>query len=145
MRTPVTSESALHEVSKPIPWNTRLRWHQIASISGAGGRHPVPEANLADAMLDCRSDSAPDDPGLAAPCEREELPDLLDFSIDIEQLLAGSGSLQQARLDGKVLKFEVPLHMKGVRSANLVDSSSSAGAAAKVIEFRRPEREGDRQ
>jgi hypothetical protein len=62
MRTPVTSESALHERSKPTPLNTRLRWHQIASISGAGGRRFVPEANLAD--------STPDEPGLAAPCEK---------------------------------------------------------------------------
>lgn len=145
MRTPVPSESALHERSKPTPLNTRLRWHQIASISGAGGRHFVPEANLADAMLDCRSDSTPDEPGLAAPCEKDELPDLLDFSIDIEQLLASSDSLQQARLKGNVLKFEVPLHMKGMRCAKLVDSSNSAGAAAKLIEFRRPERKLDRQ
>jgi hypothetical protein len=137
MRTPVTSESALHERSKPTPLNTRLRWHQIASISGAGGRRFVPEANLAD--------STPDEPGLAAPCEKDELPDLLDFSIDIEQLLASGDSLQQAQLKGNVLKFEVPLHMKGMRCAKLVDSSNLAGAAAKPIEFRRLERKVDRQ
>jgi hypothetical protein len=141
MRTFVTSESALHERSKPIPLNTRLRWHQIAAISGAGARHLVSEANIKDAMLGCRSDSSTQEqPGFAAaPCETEEIPDLLDFSIDIEQLLAGSDSLQEARPKGKVLKFEVPSHMKGMRSANLVDSSNSAGTAAKVIEFRRPE------
>jgi hypothetical protein len=140
MRTFVTSESALHERSKPIPLNTRLRWRQIAAISCAGARHLVSEASLKDAMLDCRSDSTQEQPGFAAaPCETEEKPDLLDFSIDIEQLLAGSDSLQEARPKGKVLKFEVPSHMKGMRSPNLVDSSNSAGTAAKVIEFRRPE------
>jgi hypothetical protein len=124
MRTPVTLDSAPHQRSKPIPLNTRLPWHQIASITGAGRRRFVPEANLA---------------------EQDEVPDLLDFSIDIEQLLAGSDSLQPARLTDNVLKFEVPLHRKESVCARLVNSSNSTGAAAKLIEFRRPERKVDRR
>jgi hypothetical protein len=67
--------------------------------------------------------------------------ELLDFSVDIEQMLASGDSLQQDRPKCKVLQFELPAHMKAVPPANLVNSSNSTGKAAQVIEFRRPDEE----
>jgi hypothetical protein len=121
------------------PLNPPTRRHEIVSTCSACGRQLVQEVSLADANLGCRFDSSRDEPGVLSFRQREELPALLDFSIDIEQILASGDSPQQDRPKGKVLKFEVPVNMKAMPPANLVNSSNSTGTAAEVIEFRRPE------
>jgi hypothetical protein len=59
-------------------------------------------------------------------------------------MLVSGDSLQQDRPKCKVLQFELPAHMKAVPPANLVNSSTSTGKAAQVIEFRRPDEESRR-
>jgi hypothetical protein len=131
-----TSDHVLHEGSKPIPFKAPRRPHEMVDDYGAYGRHLVEEANQADAVLLFRLNRR-------APLEfsdlheEEELPELLDFSIDIENLLGSCDSLQQERPKGRVLKWEVPAHRKAMPPGNLVTSSNSTGPA-KVIEFRRP-------
>jgi hypothetical protein len=120
-QTDFISNGALHEQSKLIPLSTPRRCPEIAGSCGAGERHVVQVFDLADI------DST----------------ELLDFSIDIEQMLASGESLQQDRPKCKVLKFELPAHMKAVHPANLVNSSSSTGKAALVIELRRPDKNAD--
>ena len=125
-------DHAPHESSNPIPLNTSIRRHKTVGICGACGRHLMPKVDPGD-------DSARDEPGVLSSPQEEELPELLDFSINIEQMLASGDSLQQDRPKGKLLKFEVPEHMRAVPPVKLVDSSNSMGTAAKVIEFRRLE------
>jgi hypothetical protein len=128
MQTPVTSESL-----------TSLTDQQGAGSAPSPevGRHLVQEVNLADAILVCRLNRRATNPESSALHEKEELPELLDFSIDIEKILGSCDSLQQERPKGRVLKWEVPVHMKTMPPANSVTSSNSTGTA-KVIEFRRP-------
>lgn len=101
-QTDFISNDALHEQSKLIPLSTPRRCREIAGTCAAGERHVVQVFDLADI------DST----------------ELLDFSIDIEQMLASGDSLQQDRPKCKVLQFELPAHMKVLPPANLVNSSS---------------------
>ncbi|HEY4045626.1 MAG TPA: hypothetical protein VGM27_02065 [Acidobacteriaceae bacterium] len=144
MKTDFISDHPSRERGKLIPWNTPIRRRESVGTYGGGARHLVQVIDLADidswrdleAILNCRFDSARHEPAvLLSP--QEALPDLLDFSIDIEQMLTNGDSLQHDPPKGKVLKFELPAHMKAVAPANLVNSSNSTGTAAKVIEFRR--------
>ena len=101
-RTDFISNDALHEQSKLIPSSTPRRCREIAGTCGAGERQVAQVFDLADI----------------------DFTELLDFSIDIEQMLASGDSLQQGRAKCKVLQFELPAHMKVVPPANLVNSSS---------------------
>lgn len=131
------SDRASNEWRKPIVFSTPIRWSEIV---GACEGHVVQEVDLTDTILGCRFNGERNEPGvLSSPQEeQDELPELLDFSIDVERMLACGESLQQDRPKGKLLNFEVPAHMKTVSPAKLVNSSDSTGTAAKVIEFRRP-------
>jgi hypothetical protein len=143
MQTPVTSESLTgHQgvasaPSPEIPFRTPTRPHENVDNYAASGRHSVQEVKLGDAILVCRLDTRTTKPEFATLHEKEELPDLLDFNIDIEKILDGSDSLPQERPKGRVLKWEVPAYMTAMPPANFVNSSNST-RAAKVIEFRRP-------
>ena len=136
-KTDFTSGQPLHERSKPIPFNAPTGPHEIVDSYAPYGRHLVQGANLADGIVICRLSRRATKPEFTAPHETEEFPELLDFSIDIEEILGSSDSLQQERPKGRVLKFEVPPHMKAMPPASFVKPSNSTGAA-KVIEFRRP-------
>jgi hypothetical protein len=140
----VMSDDLPNEHSKLVPLSTPIPWCEIAGTSGAGQRYRVHVIDLADvdsklnleATLGCRVDSERDDAGDPSS-PQEAVPELLDFSIDIEQMLGNGDSVQQDRPRGKVLKFELPAHMKAMPPASLVNS----GKPARVIEFRRPEGE----
>jgi hypothetical protein len=71
--------------------------------------------------------------------QAEELPELLDFSIDLEGILAEADALKPPRAPGKVLKFERPAHMKAAPRADLSNATSTTGLTARVLEFPRPE------
>lgn len=154
LRTDLMSDHASHERNKPIPLSTPIPWRDVVGSHGDGERYLVQVVDLADigspgnlpAIPGSRFDSARDENGVLSS-RQEALPELLDssidslldFSIDIEGLLAKRDSVEQDRPKGKLLKFELPARMKGVPPARLVDSSNSTGTAPKVIEFRRPE------
>jgi hypothetical protein len=133
--TDFTSGQPLHERSKLIPFDMPTGQHEIVDSYAPYG--VVQGANLADAIVICRLSRRATKPEFTAPHETEEFPELLDFSIDIEEILGSSDSLQQERPKGRLLKWEVPLHMKAMPPASFVKPSNSTGVA-KVIEFRRP-------
>ena len=115
---------------------TPIQRIEIVGVGGDGERYLVHASDLTDmdscrkfeAMLDYCFDRTSEKP--RSP--QEELPELLDFSIDLEQMLANGGSLQQDRPKGTLLNFELPPHMK-------TSSGDNSRGPAKVIEFRRPQ------
>jgi hypothetical protein len=134
-KTDLTSGQPLHERSKLIPFDIPTGQHEIVDSYAPYG--VVQGANLADPIVICRLSRRATKPEFTSPHETEEFPELLDFSIDIEEILGSSDSLQQERPKGRLLKWEVPLHMKAMPPASFVKPSNSTGVA-KVIEFRRP-------
>ena len=128
------SRRAPHEPpSKAI---TPIQRIEIVGVGGDGERYLVHAADLTDmgscrkfeAMLDYCFDRTSEKPGSTL----ENVPELLDFSIDLEQMLANGESLQQDRPKGTLLNFELPPHMK-------TSSGDNSQGPAKVIEFRRPQ------
>src|ERR1700739_2289768 len=86
-KTDFVCDLALHEGSEPIRSTTPIRPHEIVDNYGPYGRHLVQDVNPADIILVCRLNMHEATiPELSAPHEEEELPELLDFSIDIEQI-----------------------------------------------------------
>jgi hypothetical protein len=146
LKTDYISDHLAHELSEPIPLSTPTRWNENVDTRGTGEQCLVQVVDLADmvsqrdleGILDRRSDTPRDQLELFSS-PQEALPELLDFSIDIEQILASGDSLQQDRPKGKLLKFEQAAHLKAVPPVDVVDSSNSTRTPAKIIEFRRPE------
>ena len=147
LKSDFMSQSAVHErPNEPAHPSEPIRRFEIAGVCSDGGRHLLQVVDLADvdsfrklgAILDCAFDGAADQP-CASSSQPEDSAELLDFSIDLEQMLANKHSPEQDRPKGILLKFESLAHMKTAPGGNSRRLSTSTGSPAKVIEFRRPQ------
>lgn len=129
----ISRRAADEQRSKAI---TPIQRIEIVGVGGDGERYLVHAADLTDmdscrkfeAVLDYCSDRTSEKPG----SPQEELPELLDFSIDLEQMLTNGEPVAQDRPKGTLLHFGLPPHMK-------ISSGDYSRGPAKVIEFRRPQ------
>ena len=128
----ISNHAALEWRSEPI---TPIQRIEIVGVGGDGERYLVHAMDLADmdscrkfeAVLDCF-----DRTGERSGAPQDELPELLDFSIDLERMLANGEPVLQGRPKGILLNFEPPPHVK-------TSSGDNSRGPAKVIEFRRPQ------
>ena len=129
----ITNQAARERRSEPI---TPIQRIDIVGVGGDGERYVVYAMDLAD-MDSCRKLEAVLELCFDRTSERsgspqDELPELLDFSIDLEKMLADREPVLQDRPKGTVLNFELPPHVK-------TSSGDNSRGPAKVIEFRRPQ------
>jgi len=126
------SPAAHEQRSKAV---TPIQRVEIVGVGGDGERYLVHVADLTDmdscrkleAVLDYCFDRTSERPG----SPQEELPELLDFSIDLERMLANGEPVLQDRPKGTLLNFELTPPMK-------TSSGANSRGPAKVIEFRQP-------
>lgn len=129
----ISGHAAHEQRSKAI---TPIQRVEIVGVGSDGERYLVHVADLTD-MDSCRKFEAVLDYCLDRTSEKpdsphEELRELLDFSIDLEHMLANGEPVQQDRPKGTLLNFELPPYMKTSPGAN-------SRGPAKVIEFRQPQ------
>ena len=129
----ISNHAARERRSEPI---TPIQRIEIVGVGGDGERYLVHAMDLAD-MDSCRKfeavlDYCFDRTGERSGAPQDELPELLDFSIDLERMLANGEPVLQGRPKGIVLNFEPPPHVK-------TSSGDNSRGPAKVIEFRRPQ------
>lgn len=127
----INSHAARERPSKPTP---PIRWLELVGFGDDGERYLVYAADLNnmdscrkfEAVLDYCFDGRSGKPG----SPQDELPELLDFSIDLEKMLANGEPLQQDRPKGILLNFELPPHMN-------TESGANSRGPARIIDFRR--------